>query len=1236
MKILLLKIFYRSLSLLMVTVLILAALAYYLLNSESGAKFVLSQTEDYLAENFSFDLGYESVSGSLVEGLSFIQLELANSQFGLQIQAFDSTWSLWSLFNKEISLQTLRLENPVLRLNENTGNNDVGDDSTQTLARTVVNSLDTLFSLPISLRINSFELLDSEFLMAQQAMAFKRFNGGFSLNSERLAVNELNIENDDYSLNTSFALQAENFLLDGNLDWFFSNTATQAVSLDDFNGALFFSGDVNNLDISHELLQPIQMQSNGSLSTGLLDGTGLNFSIEHNLENLSDLTPLPQLISSVTGSLLTHGSTELIFVDADLNLQSEQFLPIEFLLSGEYENNLLNFETISASSPEINLVAVAELATQPFSFEADWQLNELQLDNYLAAFALTNLNGGGSFYTDATGNSTLRLSFLDGNLNNYALTAAGEINFIDNALNNIDLLINTNNNRLNLNGTITETLAVNWLIDAPDLAVWLPALNGEIRGSGVINGDVDNPVISGSLQADNLHYLMDDTKISLESLRANILTRQENYQFSFSANNLDADIAGNQLNATETLLDLNGSLSDHQGELSLFGEDIEFEMTFSGVYANNSWEANVQNSTVDAGYGQWQLQNSMALMLAPDAINIAQHCWSYLNTELCLNGNVLDQEFTFNAALNDFPLSYLNTTEIMTQLDNAELSQIFSGKPDKLTELQNSRNFYLPRNTFMRGMLTAQLSVEGSTSALQQADFSLDLQTESLELNLFLAQEDDNQSVQPDIRSFAITTDELKLVRADNGLVSNAELSVYHLESTGLDVQGNLAFNARLDATENLQGDLQLNFSSLDWLEALLPEVRNTRGELSGGLQLSGTLNQPKFVSNLQLQNGRFEMPEYGINPDQITIDFSSNEAQELLINASARSGDGGLELIGNAASLYSNVRNFQLALQGENFTLINNPGTRMLVSPDLQLNYEAGILNLEGIVVVPEMELDIRENATVLLNDGTNVSRDVVIVNAPPEQTGLISNRQRGDIREIPVTADLELVLGDSVHFQGLGLDLTLNGDLQAQQELNRPLLTYGDISITQGSYEIYGQSLDVSNGKLIFFGNLANPALDIRAYRQDSNVQAGVQINGTLLNMQSQLFSTPTLPDSEILSILITGKSFNDTDSVDQDNLLGAITSLGINRGQGGIADTIRNQLGLDTLALNSQADLQQSSLGLGKYITPNIFMNYEIGLYEKESILSLDYILNDRLRLEVESGISQSIDMTFTIEK
>jgi len=218
---------------------------------------------------------------------------------------------------------------------------------------------------------------------------------------------------------------------------------------------------------------------------------------------------------------------------------------------------------------------------------------------------------------------------------------------------------------------------------------------------------------------------------------------------------------------------------------------------------------------------------------------------------------------------------------------------------------------------------------------------------------------------------------------------------------------------------------------------------------------------------------------------------------------------------------------------------------------------------------------------------------------------------------------------------FQGLGLDLILSGNLQAQQDINRPLLVYGDISISEGFYEIYGQRLTVSNGKLVFFGNPANPALDIRANRQGSNVQAGVQINGTLRNMQSQLFSTPTLPDSEILSILITGKSFANTNDQEQGNLLGAVASLGINRSQG-LTNTIRSELGLDMLALNSSSNIDQSSIGLGKYLTPDIFMHYEVGLFESKSTLSLEYILTQRLRLEVESGISQSIDMTYTVEK
>jgi len=44
----------------------------------------------------------------------------------------------------------------------------------------------------------------------------------------------------------------------------------------------------------------------------------------------------------------------------------------------------------------------------------------------------------------------------------------------------------------------------------------------------------------------------------------------------------------------------------------------------------------------------------------------------------------------------------------------------------------------------------------------------------------------------------------------------------------------------------------------------------------------------------------------------------------------------------------------------------------------------------------------------------------------------------------------------------------------------------------------------------------------------------------------------------------------------------------------------------------------------------------MRYDIGLFDQENRLTLDYILSERLRLEVETGVSQSVDLTYTVEK
>jgi translocation and assembly module TamB len=143
------------------------------------------------------------------------------------------------------------------------------------------------------------------------------------------------------------------------------------------------------------------------------------------------------------------------------------------------------------------------------------------------------------------------------------------------------------------------------------------------------------------------------------------------------------------------------------------------------------------------------------------------------------------------------------------------------------------------------------------------------------------------------------------------------------------------------------------------------------------------------------------------------------------------------------------------------------------------------------------------------------------------------------------------------------------------------------------------------------------------------------GIHLGGSLKKIEGELFSTPVMPDQEVLAILVTGKSFSSANSQDGDALLTAIANLGIDKGQG-ITGAVRSGLGLDSVVVSGGANYRDSSLGLGKYLSPNLLVRYDIGLFDRQAVLGLEYTLTEHLRLEVETGISQSADITYTLEK
>src|SRR6185369_4409886 len=104
-------------------------------------------------------------------------------------------------------------------------------------------------------------------------------------------------------------------------------------------------------------------------------------------------------------------------------------------------------------------------------------------------------------------------------------------------------------------------------------------------------------------------------------------------------------------------------------------------------------------------------------------------------------------------------------------------------------------------------------------------------------------------------------------------------------------------------------------------------------------------------------------------------------------------------------------------------------------------------------------------------------VSDDIVVVRkAEPEPTPETRIRDR-------IHLDVRIALGDNARFTGCGLDTGLTGEVRLQGEPGPALRASGAIRTVAGTYDAYGQRLQIEHGTLTFRGPLESPALNVLA---------------------------------------------------------------------------------------------------------------------------------------------------------
>ncbi len=411
-----------------------------------------------------------------------------------------------------------------------------------------------------------------------------------------------------------------------------------------------------------------------------------------------------------------------------------------------------------------------------------------------------------------------------------------------------------------------------------------------------------------------------------------------------------------------------------------------------------------------------------------------------------------------------------------------------------------------------------------------------------------------------------------------------------------------------------LEASLRARLDDLGLLPLLVPDLGSLSGHLAADLKFGGTLAAPQLNGSASLEQGDASLPRLGIHLQQVSARCTGT-GSGLHVELRAGSGGGSLALTADADRDGNGWRT-DGKLTGQAFKAVDIPEATIYLTPDLEFSAAGHHLDVHGSLDVPKARLAPRD-----LSGTVQVSDDQIIVgsNAPKQPRWQI-------------TADVRTQLGDAVQFDGFGLSGLVQGGVRLREQPGRLTTGSGELTIADGKYKAYGQQLDIARGRLLFSGGpVTEPGLDIRATRTSGEVIAGVDIRGTLRSPVLSVFSDPPMPQSQAMSYLLLGHGIDQTSSAEQGTLNTAAVAVGGEL----LAQQLNRRLGFGEVSVENGDTPGQTSLFLGKYLSPRLYIGYGVGLFQQLSLFKVRYELSKKWTIQAESGTKSSADLLYTIE-
>jgi hypothetical protein len=297
-------------------------------------------------------------------------------------------------------------------------------------------------------------------------------------------------------------------------------------------------------------------------------------------------------------------------------------------------------------------------------------------------------------------------------------------------------------------------------------------------------------------------------------------------------------------------------------------------------------------------------------------------------------------------------------------------------------------------------------------------------------------------------------------------------------------------------------------------------------GDISINLHAKGAMNSPVLEGSVNADNGLYENSEVGTFYQNIIIRTKA-QGKRLIVNRFT------------AQDVTESTDPNQGQLRGEGWIDFADPLSPVFNVPmhlfHLRIAQNDGFVSdASGTLTITGKGADVGCKGEVTLEKASYFIESSADTKVPKIIDRHSKKAKEKQAKQYATAFPLEILVHNpdgSFKVVGSGADTTWKGDFYVRKSIVNPFLV-GTVRLHKGTLDILGKVLKITRGEITFVDDdRNNPRLNIRAIKKiEGGIIVVIEIKGTGNSTIIDFTSTPSMPEEEILSLLLFGKKLGE----------------------------------------------------------------------------------------------------------